>query len=205
MKIITVSREFGSGGREIGKRLADELGVSYYDREIISAIAEKSSLDEEYVENIIEGGIKRTYPITYSHTFSYMPALMGAAPGLISQQHAVIKELAAKGDCVIVGRGADIILEKENPFKLFVYADMKSKIARCRSRETGDEILSDKELERRIKRIDKARKESHDILSPYSWGERQGYNLCVNTSGTEIKAIVPSIADYIKIWFESNR
>ena len=76
MSIITVSREFGSGGREVGKRLADALGYAYYDREIVSAIARKTSLDERYVASALEGGLFRSVPIHFGRTFSYSPALM---------------------------------------------------------------------------------------------------------------------------------
>lgn len=205
MRIITVSREFGSGGREVGKRLADALGFAYYDREIITAIADRSSLDEDYIEKTIESGIMRSYPITFSHSFAtYIPTVITPAPGIIASQHAVIKELASKGDCVVVGRCADVILEDLNPFRLFVYADMSSKIQRCRQRASEDEKLTDRELERKIKRIDKGRKENHDILASYSWGDRRGYDLCLNTSGVEIKAIIPHISGYIDEWFKQG-
>lgn len=205
MRIITVSREFGSGGREVGKRLADELGIAYYDREIITAIAEKSSLDEDYVEKMIESRMYKSYPFTFSHTFAYVPAIVGTASEIISQQSTVIKELAGKSDCVIVGRGADVILENESPFRLFVYADMQSKLARCRSRAKEDENLTERQLMKKIKSIDKGRKESHDILSPYPWGDRRGYNLCINTTGVQIKTMIPYIAEYIKAWFDNAR
>lgn len=205
MKIVTVSREFGSGGREVGKRLADKLGFAYYDREIISAIAEKSSFDEEYVERAVEGGMRFNYPITISHTFSYIPSISMAAPTLISQQQEVIKELASKGDCIIVGRGADVLLEDQNPFRIFVYADMASKIARCRSRAKEGEDMSDRALERSIKKIDRDRAANHGMLAEYPWGDRRGYDLCVNTSGVKLSATVPLIAEYIKTWFEQRQ
>lgn len=205
MKIITVSREFGSGGREVGKRLADTLGFAYYDREIITAIAEKSSFDEEYVERAVEGGMRFNYPMTISHTFSYIPSVSTVTPNLISHQHEVIQGLAAKGNCVIVGRGADVILEDKNPFKLFVYADMESKLARCRSRARAGENMTDKALERSIKKIDKDRASSHGVLARYPWGDRRGYNLCLNTTGIEISTAIPHIAAYITEWFNSQK
>ncbi len=207
MKIITVSREFGSGGRELGKRLADELSFAYLDREIVSAIAEKSSLDEEYVERNIESGLLRMYPLTYSRTFTHMPLIISGSPDLLSEQHKVIRELAGRGDCVIVGRGADIILQDYNPFKVFVYAQMPAKIARCRSRADENERLADlpdRELEKRIKQIDKSRAENHNIFAASKWGDKCGYHLCVNTTGIEIKTVVKSIAEYAEKWFKQN-
>ncbi|MCD7889720.1 MAG: cytidylate kinase-like family protein [Oscillospiraceae bacterium] len=205
MRIITVSREFGSGGRKVGKRLADELGFAYYDREIITAIAEKSSFDEEYVERAVEGGMRFNYPMTISHTFSYIPSVTTVTPNLISHQHEVIEELASKGNCVIVGRGADVILEDKNPFKLFVYADMESKLARCRSRARAGENMTDKALEKSIKKIDKDRAASHGVLAHYPWGDRRGYNLCLNTTGIDVATAIPYIAAYIENWFNSQK
>ena len=75
MKIITISREFGSGGREVGKRLADELGFAYYDREIIAAVAKNSELDEGYVEKILETGIPRTFPFSFGRSFAFSKSL----------------------------------------------------------------------------------------------------------------------------------
>ena len=113
MKIITVSREFGSGGRELGKRLADELGFAYYDREIIMGIAKKCAMDEDYIERTIENHSMRRYPITYARTFSAIPSFsVDQASLLLVQQGKVIQELAAQGNCVVVGRGADKILRQ---------------------------------------------------------------------------------------------
>jgi cytidylate kinase len=205
MKIITVNREFGSGGRELGKRLAEELGFAYYDKEIIDAIAEKSKLDPAYIEKAIEDGVLRNYPITFSHTFSYMPIIDSPATDLVSWQSDVLREIASKGDSVIVGRAADAILEDEHPFKIFVYADMDSKMKRCRERADTDEKLSDKELQRYIKKIDRARASNHDLMASYRWGEREGFHLFVNTSGIEIKTIVPALKEYAEKWFSNFR
>jgi hypothetical protein len=78
---------------------------------------------------------------------------------------------------------------------------MPAKIERCRKRADEDENLSDRELEKRIKQIDKARADNHNIFSSRGWGDKSGYHLCVNTTGIEIKAVVPHIADYAKKWF----
>jgi cytidylate kinase len=203
MRIITVSREFGSGGREVGKRLADALGIAYLDREIVTAISDKCSLDEDFVERNIESGLLKMYPpLTFSRTFTHMPFLVSGTADLLAQQHKVIKELATRGDCVIVGRGADEILREYRPFKIFVYADMPAKLERCRKRAAEDEKLSDRELERSIKQIDKARADNHNLLSPFKWGDKIGYHLCVNTTGVEIKDVVPPIAAYAKAWLK---
>ncbi|MBQ9764843.1 MAG: cytidylate kinase-like family protein [Lachnospiraceae bacterium] len=198
MRIITVSREFGSGGREVGKRLADELGFAYYDREIVTEIASKHELDESYVEETLNRGILKSIPIHFGRTFSYAPAAISNSLNLFVEQHRIIKELAKKGDCIIVGRAADIILKDYKPFNLFVYADMKAKIERCRRRASENEKLSERDLEKQIKKIDAERAQYYEFFSNTPWGDKAGYHLCVNTTDVEIKEIVPGIAEYAK-------
>lgn len=204
MKIVTINREFGSGGREVGKRLAEKLGFAYYDREIIKAISEKSKLDVNYIEKTVEDGYWRNYPITFNHTFSYMPFMESPNQSLIAFQSEVLKGIASKGNAVIVGRAADTILEDFNPFKIFVYATMESRLQRCRERAPEDENLTDKELIKKIKKIDNARAESHDIISSYRWGDKEGADLMINTSHAEIKKIIDPLSKYIEEWFKEN-
>ena len=101
MKIITVSREFGSGGRELGKRLSDCLGWPYYDREIISAVARRNALDEGYVEDALEQGDFRGVPLTIGRTFAYLPSMPHDSRQLLQEQRRVLRALAAHGDCII--------------------------------------------------------------------------------------------------------
>lgn len=205
MSVITVSREFGSGGRELGKRLADELGYAYYDREIVEEIAKKSELDEHYVEYALDGGMFRNFPVHFGRTFSYSPTLMANETKLLAEQNKLLKELAEKGNCVIVGRAADVILRDFNPFNLFVYADMESKVKRCRLKGYEHEHFTDKEMIRKIKRIDADRKRYHGVISDIPWGDRHGYHLCINTSGRDVKALVPFVVDYYKLWREEQK
>lgn len=199
--IVTVSREFGSGGREVGKRLADALSCDYYDREIIAAIAQESNMDAGYVEHVLDNSLHYSYPLTFSHTLSVNYFLNSSAPQLLGIQNKIIRSLADKSNCVLVGRGADAILEQYKPFRIFVYADLEAKLARCRSRAPADERLTDRELERKIRQIDKNRADNHDLISAYRWGDRNGYDLCVNTTNVDIKDIVPVIAEYAKAYF----
>lgn len=203
MRIVTVSREFGSGGREIGKRLADALGVAYYDREILTAIAEDAGIEEGYVSTLLESPGFASFPFTFSKTFSYNP-MMGNAAQLLARQHRIIKTIAEKGDCVIVGRGAEAVLAEFKPFRIFVRADMDAKIARCRKRAGEGEVLSDKEYQRQIRQIDKARSSNHNFVSDIPWGDPAGYELCLNTTNLNIKSTVPLLAQFINHWFEEN-
>ena len=201
MSIITVSREFGSGGREVGKRLADELGYAYYDREIVTAIAQKTQLDEGYVASALDGGMFRGIPVHFGRTFSYSGALMANTTKLFVEQHKIIRELAERGNCVIVGRAANAILEEYRPFNLFVYADMASKVKRCMERAPEGENLTRNELLRMIRQIDKQRTQYHQMYSDLKWGAKEAYHLCINTSGKEIKQLIPALAQYVRAWF----
>lgn len=113
-RIITIGREFGSGGREIGKRLSDELGIAYYDNEIISQIADRTKLAEGYVQHVMENGPSTLYPITIGRSF-YMGVdpIMEQNNAIYREQSRLIQEFAEKSDCVIVGRSADYILREK--------------------------------------------------------------------------------------------
>lgn len=198
-KIVTVSREFGSGGRELAKRLADILELKYIDQEIIEAIAKDTSLDEKYLTDKLESGLS----LSFGRSFANISRVSNSAM-LIAKQHQIIKDIAAKNDCVIVGRGADAVLSDLQPYKIFVYADMSSKLARCKSRKEEGDTMQDKDIIREIRRIDKARKSTHELYSSYAWGDKIGYNLCVNTTGIVIKEIAPHIAEIIKDYFREN-
>lgn len=200
-KIITIGREFGSGGRELGKRLAEKLGFAYYDEEIISAIAERSDLAEDYVKQVVENKIVSYYPITIATT------LTAAAPedsvysinrSIFAAQTEVMEEMAKKSDCVIVGRCADHILADYHPFRLFVYADMPNKIARCRAKGEDGAGLTDKELEKKIRAVDKARGQYYRFYTGATHDDRLSYDLGINTSGLEIKAVANAIAALVK-------
>lgn len=203
-KIITISREFGSGGKEIAKRLADELGYAYYDSEIIKLLAKETNMSEEYIENISERGVY-PYAFQFAKSFAMYSAMQNNQTEILVKQAKILKQIAQKGNSIIVGRGADTILKDYNPMKIFVYADLESKINRCKQKAKEDENLTDKELEKKIKNIDKNRKELNNLISNAEWGKKENYNLCINTSNIEIKSIVPSVAKYIENWFGGNK
>ena len=203
MRIITVSREFGSGGRELGKRIADNLGCDYYDREILTMIAEKHGLTEEYVEDMLNRDFVSSIPLTFRTSFAAMDAMADFRTELLVEQTSIIKNIASLGrDCVIVGRNADIILNDYKTFNVFVCADMEARIARCKEYSDKHERLSEKELEKNIKRIDKERAKSRELIADSQWGDSRAYHLTVNTSGWEIKKLAPIVADYAQKWFE---
>lgn len=202
MRIITISREFGSGGRELGKRLADELGFDYYDKEIITAIAQRQGLNENYVENALENHAWQTVPLAFRHSFTGASLLQSTQTALLLEQKRVIESIAKTGrDCIIVGRNADVILQKEHPFNIFVCADIETKIRRCTERAPEGERLSRKEIEQHIRRIDKNRAKTREIITDSKWGERSMYHLIINTTGWNIKELAPAIGEFIIHWF----
>lgn len=203
-KIITISREFGSGGRELGKRLAEALGVPCYDHQIIELIAKENGFDEQYVANVSEKSIEAAYPLTIAHTFA-MPILplLDESYRVAETQRRILESFAKQGDCVIVGRCADVILQDYRPLRLFVYADMEHKVRRCTERAPESEHLSRKEMERRIREVERSRAQFREMYDDSKWGSRESCDLCVNTSGREIKSLIPGLAAYARCWFDA--
>ena len=205
MRIITISREFGSGGRELGKRLADYLGYRYYDREIIVAIAESSHMDSAYVENTLETPVWQIPSPTFRHSFTTSSLFQAEQLNLLLAQRKVLENIAAKGeDCVIVGRNADVVLEEYAPLSLFVCADPEAKLRRCRERAAPDETLTDKQMLQKIKTIDKNRARVREMITGGAWGDPHTYHLTVNTTGWDIKALTPAVADFAQRWFDKR-
>lgn len=203
MRIITISREFGSGGRELGKLLAEILNFDYYDSEIVSAVAKSSGLDADYVENMLANQAWQSFPITFQGTLNSAMYVQSNSVSLLLKQKEVIEEIAKLGkDFVIVGRNADLILQAYKPFKIFVCAEMGSKLRRCMERQAESENLSEKELLRQMKRIDKIRANARVVISELEWGQRDAYHLTVNTSGWDMKELAPAVAEFANRWFE---
>lgn len=181
--IITISREFGSGGRELGELLAKILDIPFYDKEIIEISAKESGIDQSLFEekkNQTSKGIKLIGALGYS---------LGGPLSTIGEitlndrlflvQSQVISQLASKGACVMIGRCADYILQDhENVLNIFVYADMKDRIQRAiHSYEVNED-----DIENSILKIDKQRANYYNYYSDRTWGRIHNYDLCLNTS-----------------------
>ena len=202
MNIITVSREFGSGGRELGKRLSDLLGYDYYDSEIISAVAKKSGMDAGYVASTLDNHGWKNQVITFRGTLASADYVRSSKVALLIEQKKVIESIAALGkDCIIVGRNADVILREYHPFNIFVCASKEAKLRRCMERAPANETLTERELLRRMKKIDAVRAQTREVLSGSAWGQRDAYHITVNTTDWEIKELVPAVADFAARWF----
>lgn len=175
-RIITISREFGSGGRTIGKLVAEELGIPCYDNELLMKIAEESGFQEKYVQEAGEyapGGF-------LSNVFSHRGNMPNNADYLWHIQYRIISDLAKKGPCVIVGRCADYILkDKADCLKVFIHADLAFRAERI-VKVYGEREESP---EQRIREKDKRRAAYHRFYTDMKWGHSQNYDLTLN-SGT---------------------
>lgn len=195
--IITISRSFSSGGREVAKRLADELNFDYFDRELISEISNETGLCEKYIEKHSEFAVTRSYPLNMAQTF-ILP-IQTPSDSIQIAQTKIIKSVANKGNCVIVGRRADYILREQNPFKVFIYSsDMDKRIERCYNKVPKDREKSQKEITKQILSVDKNRAKYYNYFTENNWGEMKNYNLCIDTSVIDVKKAVEIIIQAIK-------
>lgn len=207
MKIITISRQFGSGGRELGKRMADVLGWDYYDRQIIEQLSKENGLDPKYVSHVLNNHEWNTIPMTYRSSFSASRAADSSRAQLLIRQRQIIEEIAEAGnDCIIVGRDADIILRDYHPFRIFVCAEMQARMDRCMRFENKKESgrLTEKEVLRGIKRIDKNRSQIRELLTGKGWADGSSFDLTINSSGWDTAKLAASTADFALAWFEQN-
>ena len=170
--VITVSREYGSGGRYIGRLIADKLGIKFYDKDFIEKLAKTTGLSEEYIENNEQ---KRN--ILESFNNGYYVGLNNADE-LFIEESKMIKQVANKESCVIIGRCADFILkDQKNVIKVFVYSDMNNKINRATKIYGLDESKAQKE----IKRIDKLRANHYKHYTEKDWNSYDNYDICINS------------------------
>lgn len=194
-RIITIGREFGSGGREVGRRIADELHIAYYDSEILEEIVKKTPYSEEYIEEITHGRPISLFPIHYANSWGpVVDPHFQQAIDVYQEQTKILKELAAKSDCVIIGRCADYVLRDMNPFRIFVYSDTKSKIERCESKGKEGELLTEKQMIKRIRYVDKKRRQYYEFYTGQKWGAKENYDLMINTANSDIKKVAKIVA-----------
>ncbi len=189
--IITIGREFGSGGREIGELLAQRLGVKCYDKLLLKLAAEQSGISEKLFEMNDERNVRSISASLLTN--SYFSTVSTRQPMLVQlflAQFNAIRSLEDKGTCVIIGRCADDVL-KNYPHKLrvFVCADKYKKIERVMARHE----CSEKEAEKLIRKTDKARAKYYNYFSSGIWGDARTYDLCVNSSVLGIEGTVNAI------------
>lgn len=187
-KIITIGRQFGAGGREVGKRLAEKLNIPYYDKEIIDSAAVLSGLSKEYIAQNDE---------TVTNSFLY--SLVMGTRTLTGQktveeikmdaQREALMEIAAKGSAVIIGRVADYTLREANPFRIFISADEKIRVERVCKRDG----LSESEALKKVHKMDKLRSAYYNEYAYAAWGKADNYDLCINLSKISIDTAIDMI------------
>ena len=200
--IITIGRQLGSGGRTIGKRLAERLGIAYYDRELINLASKESGICGEFFEKADEktsGGLLKAFAMGFSmNSAIFQNNDYLSNESLFQIQSDVIRKVAAEGSCVLVGRCADYILRDEsNCLNVFVTARMEDRIKRVL--EYNNE-LKENEVEEFINKADKSSSAYYNYYTDKVWGAAASYDLCVNSSYYGIEATV----DYILTFLENN-
>ena len=201
--IITIGRQYGSGGNEIGRKLAEELGIDFYDKNILRMNSDESGIKESYFHLADEkAGSRLLYRIVSGMTPEMREPSFGSdlisAGNLFRFQSEVIRKLAEEQSCVIVGRCADYVLEDADDIELvrvFIYADMDARIRRVREKE----LYAPEDVRKNVKRIDKERRNYYRYYTGRGWADPENYDLLINTSTTGIKGSVRMIEEYIKI------
>ena len=176
-RIITISREFGSGGRFIGEETAKKLGITYYDKNIINEIAEKSGLSPEYIQENAELSPKKGL---FAYAFAGRDVTGKSVEDLVYEaQRKVILELAEKESCVIIGRNADYILkDRDDVLNVFIHGDTPEKIQRI----TRLYNVEEQKAVKMMVDIDKRRMANYNFYTNQKWGKADNYTLCLNSS-----------------------
>lgn len=176
-RIITISREFGSGGRFIGEEVAKKLGVAYYDKDIIGKIAEQSGLSPEYIQENAELSPKKGL---FAYAFSGRDITGKSVEDMVYEaQRKIIMEIAEKESCVIIGRNADFILKDMNDvLNVFIHGDMPEKTQRIIDLYNVEE----KEAVKMMADTDKRRMTNYNFYTEQKWGKASNYTLCLNSS-----------------------
>lgn len=192
-KIITISREFGSGGRYLGEKIAKELGMAYYDKEIIDKVAEKTGLSQKYIEQTGEGA-----PTKSQFAYSFVGRNSdGTSMGdyMDAMQREVILEAAEKGSCVIIGRCANYILrERTDCLNIFICGNEEEKTKRIMELYQ----LSEEKARKLIKETNKKRRVHYEYYTEEKWGESCNYTICLNSSDIGYEKCIEIICDLAK-------
>lgn len=176
-KIITISREFGSGGRFIGEEIAKKLGICYYDKNIIEQIAKKSGLSPKFIEEKAELSPRKGL---FSYAFTGRDLSGKSIEDIVyEEQRNVILSIAEKEDCVFIGRNADYILkDRQNVFNVFIHGNLPEKTERiCRLYN-----VSEQEAVKMMQDVDKRRSANYNFYTEQKWGMARNYALSLNSS-----------------------
>ena len=193
--IITISRQFGSGGRTVGRMLAERLGIPFYDKELVKQVADETGFDVDFIEESGEfSPSKSVFSFAMSQGIPVVQNGLSMSDFIFCVQRQVILKLAEQ-PCVIVGRGADYILrDRDDCFNVFIHADMQSRAERI-VRLYGE---SEKKPEQRLADKDKKRKIYYKHYTDREWGDAKNYDMCLNSGKIGIEKCVELILDAIK-------
>lgn len=193
--VITVSREYGSGGRYVGRLIADKLGIKFYDKEFITKLAIETGLSEEYIENAEQKrekleGLNSGYSVG-----------INTADELFIKESELIKKIANEGSCVIIGRCSDFILkDRDNVVKVFIYSNMENKIKRA----IDIYGIQKNKAEKEIKRIDKLRANHYKYYTEREWKDYSNYDICLNSDVLGVEKTADFVCDIVKEKISNN-
>lgn len=202
---VTIARGFGSGGRTIGKMLAERLGIRFYDREIMELASEESGISLDLFDKADEAG-KVAFFKRYDHSYGkdIIPPSKDSFTSddnLFNYQAKMIKEISAHENCVIVGRCADHILRGEkNILRIFIYSSKEF----CINKVVELYGLSKKDAEKKIEKIDRARSTYYRYYTGNEWDNARNYDLCLNTAELGFERCVDIIEHYINVLYNSK-
>lgn len=198
--VITVGRTFGSGGRILGRMIADKLGIDFYDKELLLKAAEKAGMSPEYFERNDER-VPRFFSGLFSFSHGYSPMSLYAGPSSISSdsiyqaQCNLIHEIAAAGPCVIVGRTADYVLrDMDNVVNIFVHAPIDDCVRRILER--ADSLSAD-DARNLAEKTNKLRSAFYNFYTDKRWGAATSYDLCLDSSLMPLDKTADLVIDYL--------
>lgn len=199
--VITIARTYGSGGRTMGKMLAQELGIKYYDREILRLASDESGISEALFGEVDEK--LKTTPLFRIAKKNYSGEVIPpdsddfvSNDNLFNYQAKIIKQLAAEESCVIIGRCADYLLRDwKNCIRIYCHAPLEA----CIKREKELSGLPDKDIIKKIQRIDKHRADYYKYYTGHEWNDANNYDMCINTASMTYEEIIEAVKVYVNI------
>lgn len=199
--VITIARTYGSGGRTMGKMLAEELGIKYYDREILRLASDESGISEALFGEVDEK--LKTTPLFRIAKKNYSGEVIPpdsddfvSNDNLFNYQAKIIKQLAAEESCVIIGRCADYLLRDwKNCIRIYCHAPLEA----CIKREKELSGLPDKDIIKKIQRIDKHRADYYKYYTGHEWNDANNYDMCINTASMTYEEIIEAVKVYVNI------
>lgn len=195
--IVTIDREFGSGGHEVGRRLAERLEIPFYDDEIIARAAEGTGYHAEYIKANDEKAPDYSVMSMFTGVDTFQPSPFAR---IQEEEFRIIREIASEGSCVIMGRAADYILSEEPHVSIFIFAPIEERVKRnleVAKTRFPDEDADANAMEKKIRQIDKQRRRYYEFYTDNKWGGRDVYDLLINTSRAGVEGAVDIIEAYI--------